>query len=940
MTSTLLFLLLIFSVVPSVYGRNGGLISINTIGGTGIDKVYDIAATPDNGLILVGSTTSFDVDKEDIYVVKIDENGDMIWNRTYGEWESDKGYAVTRTRDNNYVITGVTGVTAGVGDDVLFLKINGDGGVISERNYGGNAWDWGCDVLEFDDGTFLLAGITEQFWMHSYDLYLVKTNARGDLIWKRRLAIDGNYELGACSVAPDGNIIMVGTIADLQGLDSNIHVIKVSLSGELIWTNTYGGDGKEYGLDLIDTGDGFLLLCKSETTAENEYDTSLLKINYDGGFNWSKSIGFPKDDFCDTIIRSGPNEFSLIGTSYGSDTPDIVLIKVNALGDVTLTETYGTSKWDSGKKIHLQRDKILIIGNTEGLNSNIIVIRASTTKASLNLVSEHGTPSGGGDYFTGSNVEIAINETAALDSKTRYFFTGWTDNSTGSMVGDSASTFYEVNSNTTLVAEWKTQYYVDIVNSSEVIVEPGSGWYDEDETIFLRATIKDDKKFIGWKGIGPGSYSGEDETEWLKVLGPIIQTPIVHELSYSKLSLESEHGQVFGEGTYMTGSNASFGVSPSIINHDEWTRYLFVGWESVYENGYNGNEANVTVLMKNDIIQTAVWERQYYVNGTVLDESTTVSGSGWYSEGEKVTLSCEGHGTIVDEWNVIGADDFEHEGNEITFTIKGPTKTWANTSEPESCFLNVISEYGETAGSTNSYIGAEVTFSVYPEVIDLTEHTRVIFHGWRSTSEYGYNGDENPVTMTMKGDTVQEAEWIRQFHIFSEENGINGWFDENTSITLDPHNEGSLISKHMKYSTEGEELDDQFKVTGPMNIDSVWSYSVTNLLIAAITSSSIGYTSYASMKRISGLRKKNQPEEEIIEEEEVEEIPEEEEKEEPGKLHKLLSLKERIKTPSFIPAIKRKINQLGTKTSGITEKVKAKLKREKEVEDEPSDSIL
>ena len=97
--------------------------------------------TPDNGLLLVGSTTSFDVDDEDVYIVKINEKGEMLWNRTWGDWESDKGYAVTKTSDNNCVITGASSVKDGIGDDVLFLKINDQGKKRSNRSYGGNAWD-------------------------------------------------------------------------------------------------------------------------------------------------------------------------------------------------------------------------------------------------------------------------------------------------------------------------------------------------------------------------------------------------------------------------------------------------------------------------------------------------------------------------------------------------------------------------------------------------------------------------------------------------------------------------------------------------------------------------------------------------------------------------------------------------------------------------------
>ncbi len=107
MRSIRLFLFLGLTLLPPVEGFNGGLNTLETLGGKGVDKVHDYAVIPD-GYLIVGSTTSFETDKEDVYVIRVNQRGEMIWNKTYCGWESDRGYAVTRTRDNNYVITGAS----------------------------------------------------------------------------------------------------------------------------------------------------------------------------------------------------------------------------------------------------------------------------------------------------------------------------------------------------------------------------------------------------------------------------------------------------------------------------------------------------------------------------------------------------------------------------------------------------------------------------------------------------------------------------------------------------------------------------------------------------------------------------------------------------------------------------------------------------------------
>ncbi len=219
-TSIMLLFLFLLVTPPHVQGRNGGIVSQITIGGKGVDNVNDFITTPDGGLLLVGSTTSFDTDEEDVFLVKLNDQGELQWNKTWGDWDTDRGYGITRTSDNNYVITGASGVKDGIGDDVMFLKINSEGKTLNNQSYGGNAWDWGCEVFELEDKNFIIGGVTELFWVHTYDFYMVKTSAKGDLIWRRRVEVDGNFDLGGMLETADGNFIVVGSASDDLGIDS------------------------------------------------------------------------------------------------------------------------------------------------------------------------------------------------------------------------------------------------------------------------------------------------------------------------------------------------------------------------------------------------------------------------------------------------------------------------------------------------------------------------------------------------------------------------------------------------------------------------------------------------------------------------------------------------------------------------------------------------
>jgi hypothetical protein len=863
-TSIMLVFLFLLVTPPHVQGRNGGIVSQITIGGKGVDKVNDFIATPDGGLLLVGSTTSFETDREDVYLVKLNDQGELQWNKTWGDWESDRGYTIKRTLDKNYVISGASTVKYGVGDDVLFLKINDEGKTLYNRSYGGNAWDWGCEVFEMEDKNIIIGGVTEPFWIHTYDFYMVKTTAKGDLIWRRRVEVDGNFDMGGMLKTADGNFIVVGSASDDLGIDSNIIVIKVNPDGKKIWSRTYGGEEKEHGRDIIDTGDGYLLLCQSDTNDENEYDTSLMKIDYDGAYDWSKRIGGIKDDGCNRIINTGPDEYTLIGQTYNSDGTgaDILLIIINSQGDLLIAETYGTPGWDSGKLVHKQDDMLVIMGETNTPKSDILVLTVSTTITNLNISSQYGAPIGGGDYYKGSTGEISIDKsTIYSDSTTRHVFTGWVNNETGEVLGEKPKLEFKLDTNMTLVAGWKNQYHVRVKKIEEVDVEPSSDWYDEGTELLLRAIPDDGANFTGWKGYGLGSYTGNMTETNITVQGPITQKPLTYETHYCNLTLVSDYGQVSGNGAYQFGSQASFNVEPVIVGVSPDERYKFMGWNSSSEYGYSGKSRGVSIEMGDDVTETAIWQRQFYIFSVIEGGEGSINGSGWVDENSEVSLSCIlPQGTTLEKWEPDGVENYTEAKGAITFNVTGPVYVTAKVLYLRECALYVVSEYGETMGAMQGYEGDNVTFSVYPDVVELTSNTRVVFKEWVSTNEGGYNGDENTVTLTLRGDTVQEAVWNREFFIFSEENGINGWYGENVSISLDPKQEGTLVEKELQYSAEGEKLKEEVVVTGPLTINSIWSYQITNLILAAITSTSIGYTSWRSLRVVTGLNKKDDSE--------------------------------------------------------------------------------
>lgn len=148
---------------------------MRTYGGADWDEGHSVQQTTDNGYIIAGYTCSFGAGGADVYLIKIDANGDSIWTRTYGGTADDGGWSVQQTSDGGYIITGVTNSFGAGADDVYLIKTNANGDTLWTKTYGEADDDLSYSVQQTADGGYIVAGSTWSFGVGTYDVYLIKT---------------------------------------------------------------------------------------------------------------------------------------------------------------------------------------------------------------------------------------------------------------------------------------------------------------------------------------------------------------------------------------------------------------------------------------------------------------------------------------------------------------------------------------------------------------------------------------------------------------------------------------------------------------------------------------------------------------------------------------------------------------------------------------------
>ncbi|MFZ8835352.1 MAG: T9SS type A sorting domain-containing protein [Candidatus Caldipriscus sp.] len=164
-----------------------------TYGGTDWDGAYSVQQTSDGGYIVAGYTGSFGAGGWDIFLIKTYANGNVEWAKTYGGTGDDWAYSVQQTSGGGYIVAGYTW-SFGAGSDILLIKTDADGNIQWAKTYGGTNKDGATSVQQTSDGGYILAGWTYSFSADGASIFLIKTDARGNI--------------GSCSIVQDAKPIV------------------------------------------------------------------------------------------------------------------------------------------------------------------------------------------------------------------------------------------------------------------------------------------------------------------------------------------------------------------------------------------------------------------------------------------------------------------------------------------------------------------------------------------------------------------------------------------------------------------------------------------------------------------------------------------------------------------------------------------------------------
>lgn len=308
----------------------GNEIWSRTIGGASDDEATEIIATSDDGLLILGSTASYGAGGTDIFLVKINSSGSLVWQKFFGGPGNELGEDILQTSDGNYMINGVTNSSGSGLRDVYVIKVNSTGTMLWSKTFGGIADDGGSSLCNADSGNVMLFNYTDNYGALNRDLYVIKINSLGDSLNSWRYGGSEYEEAQSIERTVDGNFILFGHTASFGHIEHNMYALKISGNGVVLWQNDYGGtihDGGEHGKQS-DHG-GYILAGRSYSFDNYFEQMYLVKTDESGNLEWQKDIGGAEDDAAYNITETD-DAYLLVGNtkSITNGNNDVFLVKI------------------------------------------------------------------------------------------------------------------------------------------------------------------------------------------------------------------------------------------------------------------------------------------------------------------------------------------------------------------------------------------------------------------------------------------------------------------------------------------------------------------------------------------------------------------------------------------------------------------------------------
>ncbi len=369
-----------------------------TYGGSGLDYCYAAQQTADNGFVLTGVKSLSSGNGADFWLLKTDQYGNIQWQNTFGGTANDYAYSVSQTSDGGYVLTGFTESYGAGSRDLWLIKTDELGNLLWSNTVGLSNWDEGRAVIQTDDQGFIVSGSITSYFTGTVDVLLAKFNSSGELMWTKSYGESGSESGLSVQQTADGGYVIAGYTSSWGAGSDDLYLLKTDSQGNIEWDQTFGGSQVDWGRSVQQTADGCYIVTGYTSSYGSGYeDVWLIKTDEEGNLQWDRTYGGSQSDVGSNVQQTFEGGYIISATtdSYGAGSKDLWIIKTDSNGNLQWDGTYGGSDWDRGHFIEQTSDGgYIVAGDTRSFgsgSSDAILVRI-TSEVGIEDIETNNSP--------------------------------------------------------------------------------------------------------------------------------------------------------------------------------------------------------------------------------------------------------------------------------------------------------------------------------------------------------------------------------------------------------------------------------------------------------------------------------------------------------------------------------------------------------------------
>ena len=254
-----------------------------TFGGSDRDVALSIIQTEDGGYAISGYTRSKGKGKADAWVIKLDEWGNMVWDKTSGLSDNDVAFSIIQTEDGGYAISGYT-ILKNIGEaDFYIMKLDEKGNTLWNKIFFESNWDCAYSIIQTKDEGYIISGYTWSKGVGKADAWVIKLNNKGDMVWNKTFGGYDNDIARSIIQTEDGDYVIVGETQSKGAGEWDAWIIKIDEQGNIEWDKTIGGSSWDSILSIIQTEDGdYVVAGWTMSKGAGEADVWIMKLDEKG----------------------------------------------------------------------------------------------------------------------------------------------------------------------------------------------------------------------------------------------------------------------------------------------------------------------------------------------------------------------------------------------------------------------------------------------------------------------------------------------------------------------------------------------------------------------------------------------------------------------------------------------------------------------------------